>query len=75
MFNDSAGARPTEAPQKNFTWGPLFPQAKWFLHRIPFSSDFAAHAFVRFLMNEAKLDGYKVCQPCKTAETFIIVET
>ena len=43
----SAGARPTEAPE-NFTWGPLYPQAKWkikvALHRMRFSSDFAFHA-------------------------------
>ena len=29
--------------------------------------------FVRFLMSEP--DGYESCQPCKAAETFIVVET
>ena len=27
-IKSSAGARPTEAPPENFTWGPLYPQAE-----------------------------------------------
>ena len=44
------GARPTEAPPpEKFTWGPLYPPAKWkvkvVLHRMRFSFDFAFHAY------------------------------
>ena len=34
MDTGSTGSRPTEAPPENFTWGPLYPQAKCDFHPI-----------------------------------------
>ena len=76
MFIFSAGARPTDSYPKTSRGAPFIRKEngrnRWF-YTILFSSDFAYHAFVRFLMYES--DGYESCQPCKAAETYIIVET